>query len=82
MGKNSKAKPSRRGVGKRITKDRAIESLDVPERREKIVYVRLKPCNKLFLEELAKRKGVSQAILMDCIIDEMRKNDSNQGKRR
>ena len=55
--------------------------MSLPEKRDAILYVRIKPVNKEFVEDLADRQEVSEALVVDHIIEEY-KNDARNKKKR
>lgn len=50
------------------------------QKRNAVMYVRIKEINKKFIEDFADSLDVSASILVDCILDEWKK--VNAGKRR
>lgn len=46
--------------------------VNLPEKRESTVYVRVKPVNKNWIERAAKAAGVSVSVLLDHLIETAR----------
>ena len=50
--------------------------LAIPEKRKAVLYVRIQPANKKFVEKMAAYHDISEAAYLDHILDKLRKNDS------
>lgn len=68
----AKRKQRKKKVGKLIR---------VPEKREDVLYARIKPTNKEFISLTAQVEGMSISHLMDEIIEEFRRKYVGKQKR-
>ena len=58
--------------------------VNMPEPRKAIVYTRVKEINKLWLENAARKQGISESSFLDYVLDNLRaKGQSpNAGKKK